>query len=138
MPQGRPSKLDDLRAKRILDAIAEGASRTAAAAKGGIHKATLMEWLARGRDGEPGYAEFLDRVKAAEADIELKMVRVIHAAAPTSWQAAAWFLERTRPADYAKREATPEQEDARAESSGASDIEVATSVLAALKSRKVA
>ncbi len=134
---GRPSKLDDLRAKRILDAIAGGASRTAAAALGGISKATLMDYLARGRDGEPVYADFLARVKEAEAHVELAhLANIKRAGDDGSWQASAWFLERTRPADYAKREPTAEQEDARAESDGQTDLAVAESVVAALKSRK--
>ncbi|MGL4444246.1 MAG: hypothetical protein ACRCU1_11510 [Alsobacter sp.] len=97
-----------------------------------------MDWLARGRDGEHGYAEFLDRVKGAEADIELEMVSRIKAASFDSWQAAAWFLERTRPHDYAKREPTAEESDARAESDGASDLDLAESIVAALKSRRTA
>ncbi len=134
---GRPILLDDLRAKRIVDAIASGLSRTAAAAKGNIGRATLLEWLARGRDGEQPFADFLVRVKKAEADAEEVMVACVRVAAlePKHWQAAAWWLERARPADWAKREPTQEQETARAET-GSDDLEVTRSVLAALESRK--
>src|SRR5688572_1942763 len=109
---GRPTKLDDLRAKRIVDAIGKGLSRTAAAAKGGISRAALMDYLARGRDGEQPFADFLDRVKAAEAKAEEDMVACVRTAAlePRHWQAAAWWLERSRPADWAKREPTPHEE----------------------------
>lgn len=134
---GRPSKLDDLRAKRVVDAIAKGLSRTAAAAKARVHRATLMDWLARGRDGEQPYADFLDRVKEAEAKAEEAMVDCVRGAAldPKYWQAAAWWLERCRPADYAKREPTREEETTRAET-GVPDVDVVRAVLSALESRK--
>ena len=117
---GRPTKLDDLRAKRIVDAIASGMSRTAAAASARVARATLMDWLARGRDGEQPYADFLDRVKAAEAEAESLMVACVRTAGlePRHWQAAAWWLERARPADWAKREPSKDEETARAESTG--------------------
>lgn len=135
---GRPVTLDDLRAKRIIDAIRKGMSRTAAAAKGGIGRTTLMNWLARGRDEEAPYADFLNRVKAAEAEAEAEMVALVRVAAlePKYWQAAAWWLERCRPNDYAKREPTKDDEDARAEGDTGTDLAVAESVLAAIKSRK--
>jgi transposase len=134
---GRPTLLDDIRAKRIVDAVADGLSRTAAAAKGGVSRATFLDWLARGRDGEAPYADFLDRVKVAEAKAEEVMVSAIRTAGlePSKWQAAAWWLERARPADWAKREPTQEQEQQRAET-GAADLDVAKSVVAALESRK--
>lgn len=140
MALGRPSKLDDLRAKRIVDAIAKGLSRTAAAASAGVSRRALMNWLAAGRDGDANYVHFLHRVQEAEAKAEAEMVACIRNAAlsdPKYWQAAAWVLERSRPADWAKREATPVEETDRAETTGDSDVEVARAVLSALESRKV-
>jgi hypothetical protein len=135
---GRPSKLDDIRAKRIVDAIRRGLSRTAAAAAAGVSKRALMDWLARGRDGEAHYEHFLHRVQEAEGKAEEEMVACIRTAAldPRYWQAAGWWLERARPADWAKREPTKGDEEQRAESEGAADLEVARSVVAALESRK--
>jgi transposase len=134
---GQPSKLDDLRAKRIVDAIRNGVSRTGAAASAGISRRALMDWLARGRDGEARYEHFLHRVQQAEAEAEAGMVACVRTAAldPKYWGAAAWWLERCRPADYAKREPTRDEETERAET-GADDLEVARSVVAALESRK--
>lgn len=64
------------------------------------------------------------------------MVLLVRTAAiePKHWTAAAWWLERCRPHDYAKREVTPEVEADRAE--GGDDLEIARSVVAALESRK--
>lgn len=97
-----------------------------------------MDWLARGRDGEPPFADFLDRVKEAEAQAEDVMVACVRTAAtePRHWQAAAWWLERARPQDWAKREPTPEQETGRAEGEGQDDVAVLESLVAAAKSRK--
>jgi hypothetical protein len=133
---GRPTKLDDLTAKRILDAIAEGGSRTSAAAMGGIHRATLMDWIRRGREGDVEYSDFYDRLQKAEGEAELKMVRLVRTAAIDSWQAAAWWLERSRPADYTKREPKQIDEAERAEAQEAPDVEVIRAVLSAAESRK--
>lgn len=97
-----------------------------------------MDWLARGRDGEPPYADFLDRVKQAESKAEGEMVDCIRNAAlsdPRYWQAAGWWLERARPSDWARREPTKGEETERAET-GESDLDVARAVVAALESRK--
>lgn len=134
---GRPTKLDDLRAKRIVDAIGKGLSRTAAAASGGISRRTLENWLADGRADVEPYVRFLHRVQEAEAKAEAEMVSCIRTAAldPRYWQAAAWWLERLRPADWSKREPSKDEETQRAET-GEGDLDVARSVLAALESRK--
>jgi hypothetical protein len=133
---GRPSLYDDLRAKRIVDAIGKGLSRTAAAAKGGISRSLLLEWLARGRAGEQPFVDLLDRVRRAECQAEEEMVGCIRTAAldPRYWQAARWWLEVCRPADYAARTPTRDEESERAESDDA-DLEVARSVVAALESK---
>lgn len=44
--------------------------------------------------------EFLDAVKKAEEEAVVRNVAIINKAASTSWQAAAWWLERRRPADF--------------------------------------
>lgn len=138
---GRPSKLelDDLVAQRIINCIAEGGSRTAAAAAAHVHRSTLLTWLRRGREGEAPYEAFYERVREAEWKAESKMVDCIRNAAtsdPRYWQAAAWWLERMRPHEWGKREPTQEQEDDRAESGAGDDIAIAESVLSALKSKR--
>lgn len=42
---GRPTKLDDLTAKRICDAIKGGSSRACAAALVGVAVSTLYAWM---------------------------------------------------------------------------------------------
>lgn len=99
----RPTRLDDVTAQRIIGAIAKGLPRDTAAKLGAIAPTTLYQWLARGRDGEEPYAQFLQRVKRAEAEAEDEMVARVRDAAATTWQAAAWWLERRRPQRWALR-----------------------------------
>lgn len=101
---GRPTKLlDDLVTKRIVDAVAQGLPRDTAAKLARVAPSTFYGWLARGRLGEAPYLEFLERVREAEAKGEAELVERIRAAARQSWSAAAWLLERRRPARWALR-----------------------------------
>lgn len=137
----RPSKLDDLTAKRIIDAVGRGLPRDTSAKLARISPSTLYDWLARGRNGEEPYAEFLERVKAAEAKGEDELVAIVRAAAKDTderrgqWQAAAWLLERRRPEAYALKREPTKDEPAGGVQNG-TDLDVARSVVAALESRK--
>lgn len=93
MNKGRPSKLTPARRELILEALRQGSTRTAAAAAAGIDKSTLFEWLRI-------FPIFSDAVKKAEAEAELSSVQTIRKAAADTWQAAAWWLERRRPAEW--------------------------------------
>jgi hypothetical protein len=53
--------------------------------------------------GDFGDDTFLDVVLKAEADAEVSMMARVMQAAQVSWQAAAWWLERRRQADFALR-----------------------------------
>lgn len=100
------TKLNDITAKRVCDAIGAGCSRPAAAAAARIGTSTLYDWLGRGRRGEPGFAEFLEQVKKAESDVELEAVGIVrNAATKGTWQAAAWLLERKFPKRWALQRA---------------------------------
>lgn len=93
---GRPLELDDLKAKRIVDAIADGNSRICAARLAGIAPTTLIQWLRRGRKGEPRFVLFATRVAQADGEAERRMVQAIRDAATDmdkpDWKAAhAWL-----------------------------------------------
>lgn len=68
-----------------------------AARAAGTGESTLYEWMER----KP---EFTEAVKSAEAEREKRLLIIINDAAPRSWQAAAWILERTAGQRYAKPE----------------------------------
>ena len=132
----RPTKLDDIRAKRLINAIAEGASLAGAARSAGIAESTLFDWLARGRDGEAPFAEFSERLTKAEGETEVRVTSALMRAIDNGHVGAmSFWLERRLPVQWSKRDATPQ--DGRAEGD-ATDLDIATleSVLAAAKSRK--
>ncbi len=106
---GRPCKLDDLTAERIVQAVKTGAPWYMAAAAGGVSKATLMAWKAKARNGEQPFADFLDRLQRAEAEGAVAVLGIIQDAAHKgTWQAAAWILERRYPKQFALRKPEPQ------------------------------
>lgn len=137
---GRPSKLDDLVSRRILDAIEAGVSHAGAAKAARIAESTLQDWLARGRDGEPGYAEFAVRLREAEGKAERTIVdKLFEAAKKGNVGAMCFWLERRRHRDWGKRDvANDDARDVATTTSNESDLEVARSVVAALESRRSA
>lgn len=101
----RKSKLTPKRRKLIVEAIKDGNTNETAARLAGISEATLYNWLAKGRDEENGdYRKLLEEVEAAEAEAMAFMVDKVKQAAYEDWRAAAWYLERRRPADFGRRD----------------------------------
>src|SRR5215472_15438219 len=94
---GRTSKKTDARVQALCRLHAGGATRRAACAQVGVSHGTFYVWLERDQT-------FLDAIQKAESDAELRFTGIVAAAASESWQAAAWWLERRRPEDYARRE----------------------------------
>lgn len=116
--RGRKTKYTPERVEKILQLLASGSTRKAAAESNGISQETFSEWITKKLD-------FLDDVKKAEAQAESAMALIIQKAArgykvlktktvnrdgvitletvethEFSWQAAAWWLERRRKDDY--------------------------------------
>jgi hypothetical protein len=102
----RPNMLTPERQDRIVGALQAGNTRRASAKHGGIDEDTLLEWIRRGegrdhRRKTAAFAAFAAAIKEAEAEAEVQYVNVIKdAAAAGNWQAAAWWLERRKAADY--------------------------------------
>lgn len=133
---GRPTKLDDLIAKRVVDAVKRGLPRRTAAKIAGVVPSTLALWLQKGRDGDPAYSDFSDRVKAAEAHGEGEIVDLLRAHAATSWQACAYLLDRRNPRDWAARKPVADEAARPGAISTSTEEMIAQteSVLAALRS----
>lgn len=91
----RPTKLSPQITEAILLALQGGNTRTCAAEYAGISYDSFKRWF----DAD---TEFGDAVKKAEADCEARCVAHILKAAPTTWQAAAWWLERARRTIWAR------------------------------------
>lgn len=102
--RGRPRLFTPERAAAILQAISEGATRDQAAQAAGVHKATFLRWMADGDAEVTGLLrDFCDRVREADAQVTVRMCRVITSAAEGgTWSAAAWWLERRRPMDFGR------------------------------------
>lgn len=101
----RPSKFTPEARAAIIEAIAEGNTRAVAAACAGVDVSTFYRWMAEGEEALTGQRrEFFEAVKKAEADAIAAMVAIIRKAAPTSWQAAAWWLERKYPDEWGRKD----------------------------------
>lgn len=97
--------------KRFVDAVLAGNPFYNAAALAGISQRSYQLWMEEGRalqDSTPhsnGYKmQFFRAVKEAEAKAIHRNVMVIQQASATSWQAAAWFLERRYWKDWGRKE----------------------------------
>lgn len=115
---GRNSKLTPDVQGRIVEALKHGNYQDAAAAYAGISEATFHNWMNRGReesrrlaDGEKPttretpYLEFLEAVEKARSEAEVRNVMYIQRAAQDgTWQAAAWFLERSHPRKWGRKD----------------------------------
>ena len=94
---GRLSKRTPEREQRLLTALAAGNTRQAACHYAAISDETFARW-------QRSSVEFVDAVKKAEADAEVRHVaNIAKAAQDGQWQASAWWLERRRPDAYARR-----------------------------------
>ena len=93
---GRPTKYTQKNVDRILDALRGGNTRRASCAAGNISADTFANWL-------KDYSVFSDAVEKAEGEAELRNLAVIQDATKTTWQAAAWWLERKHKAEWSSR-----------------------------------
>jgi len=106
--QGRKTKLNEELSQQIIEGFARGNYATVVADYVGISAPTLHSWVKKGEemtqkadsgeeltDEEQLFSDFFIGVKKAKALSEMRSVEVIRQASQTSWQAAAWYLERT-------------------------------------------
>lgn len=104
----RPLKLTPKVQETICNAIKAGNYSEIAARYAGIGSATFYKWMALG-DGdtaESPYKEFREAVESARAVAEVRNIGLIQQAANNgTWQAAAWYLERTAPNRWGRRSA---------------------------------
>jgi len=108
----RPSKLTTSTTEAVTAGLTAGLYLDDAARAAGIAPSTLYAWLRRGRAAEvadtpePGdleFLEFLEAVEKARAEARRAAVSIIlDAARGGTWQAAAWYLERTAPDKYGR------------------------------------
>jgi len=99
MGQGRA--VTDAAIERLLQGLRVGMTRRAACAGAGFSRTTLYRML----DNDPDGA-LVTAIEKAEAEAEATYTLIIAKATinPKNWTAAAWWLERRRPQEFAKRE----------------------------------
>lgn len=102
-------KLSQGTVDQLLAALEDGDTRRAAAAVADIDHATLYRWMAKD-------ATLRDKIEKAEAIAEHRRVAIVRKAGEEgNWQAAAWWLERRKYEDYARRERVEMSIDIRGE-----------------------
>lgn len=99
----RRTKLTPELQAEIVKVLRGGAYVEDACAFVGLSKSSFYDWMQRGAAGEEPFSEFSDAVEKARADAVVRNIALVQNAANSSWQAAAWWLERTRPDQYGRR-----------------------------------
>ena len=109
---GRPTILNKAMADVIIDLLKRGNYLSTASAYVGIKPATITSWVKKGNsladedreldETEQLFVWFAVEVEKARAFSEIKSVEKIRQAGNESWQAAAWYLERTNPRDWGR------------------------------------
>jgi hypothetical protein len=104
---GRPAGLKPEVETRILNAVRAGASMGEAATVAGISRRSLHRWIARGEghDADPRFRSSPTRSRAPRAEAKVGAVAQIRRAMGDDWRAAAFYLERTDPANWGRRTA---------------------------------
>lgn len=109
--------INDERVKVLIASLKNGAYVETACAYSGIGTSSVYRWIERGRaeedrlqageapnPEETPYWEIWDAIEKARSEATLRNITLIQTAAQNgSWQAAAWFLERTAPKLYGRR-----------------------------------
>jgi hypothetical protein len=122
-------KLDEQMHEKIVRDLRRGSYQKVAAQKAGIGWSTFTAWISRGEMEEARVAEGFDPIESeqkyllfkrdvdiARAAAEIEAVGEVRDAGKNgSWQASAWFLERSFPQRWARHrdiEEIPENDDA--------------------------
>lgn len=103
---GRPTKLTEDVQNKIVQAIQAGNWLETASAYAGVDASTVRRWMAKGEgeDAEEPYRAFCALIKQARAQAEIRAVALIQKAAQDgTWQASAWYLERSHPDRWGRK-----------------------------------
>lgn len=97
--------IDEDKQLKLVTHIENGCSNREACRIVGVKEDTFKDWLKRGRadDAEDPYKTFADEVEKAEAKAVYKAEAAINSAFDKDWKAAAWYLARKRPEQYADK-----------------------------------
>ncbi len=95
--------------EQIVSYIRKGYPKTTTFGLVGINADTGWDWLRYGRDQPekyPHYVRLAEDIEQAIAEVQAERVDQILAAAqdPKNWTAAAWYLERTDPQTWGRKD----------------------------------
>lgn len=97
MSRPRKKQVDPVIEAKLIEVLTSGATVRDSCAFVGITAETFYTWCAR-------YSDFSERIEKARATAKISSVAVIRKASQTNWQAAAWFLERSDPANWGRKD----------------------------------
>jgi hypothetical protein len=103
---GRKTKLTEEVLNRLIEGIRAGNYIYTSCAYAGIHKDTYYEWLEKAKlpDASPLLKRLSDEVEKARAEAEMRNVlNIQRAASGGTWQASAWWLERSFPDRWGRK-----------------------------------
>lgn len=102
---GRKPKLTSDLIERLGNALKAGNYIETACDYVNINRSTFYGWLkeAEEPDAKPLLIELANTVRLSRAEAEMRNVLRIQKAADDSWQAAAWWLERSQPKKWSKQ-----------------------------------
>lgn len=102
----KDGRLNPVLVEAIESALIAGNSDKTTCDLVGISHDCFFRWLREGQeDDAPEYKRsFYDRIRKAQAQCINRNVLVIQQASRKNWTAAAWFLERKKPEDWARRD----------------------------------
>jgi hypothetical protein len=106
---GRPTKLTPELSAKICEYVRIGLHVDTAAAYVGIAEKTFYRWMERGRSAKRGiYADFVEDLRRAEAQMTAAMVLGHRKAMTTDWRAPLTFLARRQPKRWGPNAQPPE------------------------------
>jgi len=103
--RGQPTKFTPKTKEKILKAIRLGLSITKACNVAGIEYNTYRNWETKALyDKEPDYVDFFQECERAKDEREaFHLNQIVQASRDGTWQASAWFLERSLPQVYGRQ-----------------------------------
>lgn len=98
----RPTSLTPELQEALVKLIEGGLPISVSCDHEGIPYSTVCKWMKR--EGEP-YESFRHSIKRARAKAQMRMVLTVRACSK-DWQACAWYLERSDPKNWGRKDRT--------------------------------
>lgn len=97
MARPKKKQVDPVLAEKLIEVLTSGSTVKDSCAYVGISTEQFYNDLER-------FPDFRDAIEKARATAKVSSVAIIRQASKTNWQAAAWFLERSDPANWGRKD----------------------------------